>query len=212
MLLAFVGGCIVLSPLIVTIFQIIKAVVGGIGLLGKYLSDLLGPLVNGLSALGEECKKNPGTWQCWLDSVASFVLPILALIIPRWRKGKLTEAAENLSKLENKPDLQVKEELATAGREKAKEVIDKLPPEQQSKPEVAEYVVTLVVTKEVYDRVSEVVKSSTNTDAQKQKQLQDAFSSAQKSREEAAESVDPEARKDIEDRVPLEPPKPMEPV
>ena len=206
-LLTFVGACIVLSPLIVTIVQIIMGVLGGIGDFGKELSDLLGPIANFLSAMSAECKKTPGSWKCWLFEVASLILPVFGLIITKWRKGKLTDAAENLSKMENKPAPEVKEELATVGREKGRDVVDKLLPAQQSKPEVVTYVMTLVVTKEVFDRVSEVIKSSTNTDAQKQKQLQDAFNQAQTSRDEAAEHVEPDTRRAAEDQVPMEPPK-----
>ncbi|NBT24355.1 hypothetical protein EBT11_06900 [bacterium] len=190
--------------MVLTIIQIIKGVLGGVGDLGKELSYLLGPIANFLSHANEECKKNPGSWQCWLFQVATLILPIFGLIIAKWRRGKLTDAAETLSKLENKPSLDVTAELATVGREKGREVLDKLTPEQQSKSGVASYVLTLVVTKEEYDRISEVIKNSTDTDEEKQRQTQDARNRAQASRDEAAEHVDREAKDAADKQVPLD--------
>ena len=131
-----IGVCIVLSPLLVTLTQIFVGVGKGIGAFGKTISDLLGPAANYLSAMGEKCKENPGSWDCWLFEIASFVLPVFGLLIPGLIKGKLTDTTDALAKVENKTTSEETTDLATKSREKAGEVISKLTDEQR--PDVHE--------------------------------------------------------------------------
>ena len=197
-LVMVIGLCIVLAPLIGVILKIIVGVAGGIGDFGKAISDLLGPIANYLGAMSDKCKKTPGSWDCWLFQIASFVLPVFGLVIAKWRRGTASSTVETIAALENKPETVVGQDLATPTRDKANAISERLSPDTRAKPEVQTLIVRYSFEQVGAAALTEAQVHSTDPITEQNKQYNEDVARNRQASDDAARDVTDDDKREVE--------------
>lgn len=143
-LLLFIGLCVLCTPLLTAIVQIIVALAKPLEGIEKAIADCLGKFAQVLQAIEKECQENPNGWKCILVQIAIVVLPIMDFIYTRFggRRGKGTaeDTVGQLAAMENKPKRDVNNDIATGAREDAEAVLQKLSEDMRTNPKVEEAV------------------------------------------------------------------------
>jgi len=186
-LLLFIGLCVLCTPLLTAIVQIIVALAKPLEGIEKAIADCLGKFAQVLQAIEKECQENPNGWKCILVQIAIVVLPVMDFIYTRFggRKGKGTaeDTVEQVAAMEDKPKRDLNNDIATGAREDAEAVLRELSPELQANPKVQE----AVMAKELERRTSaEATAAAASASDLNEKKAAEAMAQAALDRGEAA--------------------------